>query len=286
MSLNSKVCLYLVATPIGNLGDITQRALEVLSGVDVIAAEDTRHSGPLLKRYNIATHMIALHDFNEAKCSDKIVAYLKEGKAVALISDAGSPLISDPGYHLVQKVTAEGFDVVSIPGPCALVAALIASGLPTDRFTFAGFLPAKGVVRQKKLQQLVDDTGTIVLYESVHRIINLLELIQKLCGPERYVVVARELTKTYETFYRDTVVNVLTYLQEHTDQIKGEFVVLIKGAIKSDDQKSKESERFLRLLLPGLSVSKAVAIVAEISGGKRKELYSQALLIKQELESE
>jgi 16S rRNA (cytidine1402-2'-O)-methyltransferase len=219
--------LYLVATPIGNLEDITLRALRVLKECDVVAAEDTRHSGQLLKHFGIAKPMLSYFQFNEAKRSEEIIERLKRGEKVALITDAGSPGISDPGERVVQAAQAAGLRVEAVPGACALVAALTASGLPTDEFHFIGFLPHKSGQRRNQLEALKQFAGTLVLYESPYRIEKLLNELNEVF-PERQVVLARELTKKFEEFLRGTPAELLELLQKRS--LKGEFVVLVRGA--------------------------------------------------------
>ena len=195
--------LYIVSTPIGNLGDMSPRAVETLQAVDLIAAEDTRHSSRLMQHFDIKTQMWALHDHNERSQADRILQRLEEGENIALISDAGTPLISDPGYHLVRIIREAGYSVVPVPGACAFVAALSASGLPTDRFIFEGFLPAKTKARRERLDNVVEEPRTLVYYESPHRLTDTLADMLAVFGSDRYVVMARELTKTFETIHGD-----------------------------------------------------------------------------------
>jgi 16S rRNA (cytidine1402-2'-O)-methyltransferase len=275
-------CLYIVSTPIGNLGDISARALDILQSVQLIAAEDTRHSGRLLQHFCITTPMWALHDHNERAQADKIVQRLSEGENIALISDAGTPLISDPGYHLVRKVREAGFRVVPIPGACALVAALSASGLPTNRFAFEGFLPAKSQARQQRLEKLVADDRTLMFYESPHRVIASLEAMLEVFGADRYVVMARELTKTFETIKGDTLGKLIDWMKADHHQQKGEFVILVQGAAEEPDTEalSPEESRVLTLLLEELSLKQAAALAAKICNSKKKKLYQAALALK------
>ncbi|MFT5722551.1 MAG: 16S rRNA (cytidine1402-2'-O)-methyltransferase [Motiliproteus sp.] len=275
-------CLYIVSTPIGNLGDISARALDILQSVQLIAAEDTRHSGRLLQHFCISTPMWALHDHNERAQADKIVQRLSEGENIALISDAGTPLISDPGYHLVRKVREAGFRVVPIPGACALVAALSASGLPTNRFAFEGFLPAKSQARLQRLEKLVADDRTLMFYESPHRVIASLEAMLEVFGADRYVVMARELTKTFETIKGDTLGQLIDWMKADHHQQKGEFVILVQGAVEEPDTEalSPEESRVLNLLLEELSLKQAAALAAKICNSKKKKLYQAALALK------
>jgi 16S rRNA (cytidine1402-2'-O)-methyltransferase len=269
--------LYVVATPIGNLGDISARALEVLAGVAVIAAEDTRHSGKLLHHFGVKTPTIALHDHNERAVSESIVARLQVGDAVALVSDAGTPLISDPGYHLVAQARAAGCLVVPVPGASALLAALSASGLPSDRFTFEGFLPAKAGARTAKLEVLRDDPRTLVFYEAPHRIEESISAMAVVFGGERSAVIARELTKTFETIHGDTLSGLMKWLAADANQRKGEFVVMVSGAAVVDQLVDAEAERVLRLLLEEVSLKQATALAAKITGVKKNLLYQFAL---------
>jgi 16S rRNA (cytidine1402-2'-O)-methyltransferase len=245
-------CLYIVSTPIGNLGDITPRALEILQAVELIAAEDTRHSARLLQHFGINTPMWALHDHNERTQAERIVQRLEGGENIALISDAGTPLISDPGYHLVRRVREAGFRVVPIPGACALIAALSASGLPTDRFAFEGFLPAKQQARLQRLEAVAADPRTLMFYESPHRLLDSLEAMRQVFGGDRYLVLARELTKTFETIHGAPLDQLIDWVRADANQQRGEFVLLLQGAPQqhSDaDQLSAEEQRVLALLL-------------------------------------
>lgn len=269
--------LYVVATPIGNLGDISARALEVLSGVTVIAAEDTRHSGKLLHHFGIKTQAVALHDHNERVVSESIVARLLAGETVALVSDAGTPLISDPGYHLVAQARAAGCQVIPVPGASALLAALSASGLPSDRFIFEGFLPAKAGVRSTKLEQLREDPRTLVFYEAPHRIEASIDAMAAVFGGERPAVIARELTKTFETIHGDTLAELSNWLAADANQRKGEFVVVVGGAPQAGQLVDAEAERVLRLLLDEVSLKQAAALAAKITGVKKNLLYQFAL---------
>jgi len=269
--------LYVVATPIGNLGDISRRAIEVLGGVDVIAAEDTRHSGKLLHHLGVKTPTLALHDHNERAMSESIVARLQEGEAVALISDAGTPLISDPGYHLVTQARVAGCQVIPVPGASALLAALSASGLPSDRFTFEGFLPAKAGARTAKLEPLRDDPRTLLFYEAPHRIEASIAAMATVFGDERPAVIARELTKTFETIHGGTLAELSNWLAADANQRKGEFVVVVGGAPAEMRAVDREAERVLRLLLAEISVKQAVVLAAKITGVKKNLLYQFAL---------
>jgi len=270
--------LYVVSTPIGNLEDLSPRAVETLKKVDLIAAEDTRHSGRLMQHFAISTPMMAVHDHNERQRAQALVQKLAEGQSIALISDAGTPLISDPGYHLVSAVRDAGYRVVPIVGPCALIAGLSVSGLATDRFSFYGFLPAKSSGRKQQLEQLAKVTHTQVFYESPHRIVAMVNDIVSVIGPDRQLVLARELTKTFETVYGAPASEVQDWLAADHNQQKGEFVVLIEGAEPEQLQDiGPEEERMLTLLLAELPIKKAAAITAAITGHKKKALYDRAL---------
>ena len=271
--------LYLVATPIGNLSDITLRAIEILKVVDVIAAEDTRHSQRLLTNYEINTPMFSLHEHNEDARIEKILALLSDGKSVAVISDAGTPLISDPGFRLVRAVKAAGFSVVPVPGPCALIAALTASGMPTDRFTFEGFLPAKKSALMTYLSHLDKETRTMIFYESVHRIQKTLTVFCDVFGGERIATIARELTKTYETIKQASLSELIAWISEDAQQQKGEFVIVLQGAhlIENSNEAIVDLERLLNILLKELSVKQAVKLACEITGLRRKLVYDSAL---------
>lgn len=275
--------LYIVATPIGNLDDLSSRAVSVLNSVDVVAAEDTRHSGRLLQHLGLHKRLIALHDHNERDRAGSLLQELEAGRSVALISDAGTPLISDPGYVLVREARSRGLKVSPIPGACALVAALSAAGLPTDRFLFVGFLPAKRSGRRAALEQQVRETATLVFYESPHRILDAVSDIAAVFGEEREIVLGRELTKTFETFYSGSVAEVLATLEADPHGTKGEFVVMIHGAepmTSDDDAGALDVDRLLKLLLPELPVKKVAKLVAELSGRPKNELYQRALELK------
>ncbi len=272
--------LYIVATPIGNLADITQRALDVLTQVDVIACEDTRHTQKLLSHFGIKNHTLSLHDHNERQRQDQIADMLKEGKSIALVSDAGTPLISDPGFHVVKFLRAQNLTVVPVPGACAAIAALSASGLPTDRFSFEGFLPSKSGARQTVLAGLSKETRTMVFYDAPRRAIDTVNDIVEVLGGDRQIVIARELTKTFETIHSDSAEHIQTWLAADPNQLKGEMVLLIEGAKLDPSAISAEAEQALRLLVNELPPKKACAIVAELFGLKKKALYDLALTLK------
>ncbi|MDP9501249.1 16S rRNA (cytidine(1402)-2'-O)-methyltransferase [Bisgaard Taxon 45] len=270
--------LYIVATPIGNLQDITQRALSVFEQVDLIAAEDTRHSGLLLSHYGIKKPFFALHDHNEQQKAHHLVEKLQQGQHIALISDAGTPLISDPGFHLVRQCRQAGIKVVPVPGACAAITALCASGIASDRFCFEGFLPAKTKARCDKLQQLVQEERTLIFYESTHRILATLADIEQTFGAERYVVLAREITKTWETIVGDNVASLRQWLMEDANRTKGEMVLIIEGKVKQEtDEIHPQALKALELISQSLPLKKAAAIVAEIYGYKKNALYQYGL---------
>ncbi|HHV7262459.1 TPA: 16S rRNA (cytidine(1402)-2'-O)-methyltransferase [Haemophilus influenzae] len=271
--------LYIVATPIGNLQDITQRALETFAQVDLIAAEDTRHSGLLLSHYGIKKPFFALHDHNEQEKAHILVEKLKQGSNIALISDAGTPLISDPGFHLVRQCREVGIRVVPLPGACAAITALCASGIASDRFCFEGFLPAKSKARKDKLENIAEEDRTLIFYESTHRILDTLEDMQAVLGEGRYIVLAREMTKTWETITGNTIKNLREWLLEDPNRTKGEMVLIVEGKPKSDnnDEISPQAVKALELIAEELPLKKAAAIVAELYGYKKNALYQFGL---------
>ncbi|WP_118842677.1 16S rRNA (cytidine(1402)-2'-O)-methyltransferase [Haemophilus haemolyticus] len=271
--------LYIVATPIGNLQDITQRALDTFAQVDLIAAEDTRHSGLLLSHYGIKKPFFALHDHNEQEKAHILVEKLKQGSNIALISDAGTPLISDPGFHLVRQCREVGIRVVPLPGACAAITALCASGIASDRFCFEGFLPAKSKARKDKLENIAEEDRTLIFYESTHRILDTLEDMQSVLGEERYIVLAREITKTWETITGNTIKNLREWLLEDPNRTKGEMVLIVEGKPKSDnnDEISPQAVKALELITEELPLKKAAAIVAELYGYKKNALYQFGL---------
>ncbi|WP_279497022.1 16S rRNA (cytidine(1402)-2'-O)-methyltransferase [Aeromonas veronii] len=268
--------LYIVPTPIGNLADITQRALDILRSVDLVAAEDTRHTGILLSHYQISVPTFALHDHNEQQKADVLIGRIKEGKSVALVSDAGTPLISDPGYHLVTRCREAGVKVVPLPGPCAAITALSAAGLPTDRFAFEGFLPAKSKGRDDRLQAVIEDTRSLVFYESPRRVQDTVEAIARILG-ERQVVVCRELTKTFESIHGLPASEMLTWLGEDDNRCRGEIVLVVAGASKEEEDLPAEAICTLGLLVTELPLKKAAALTAEIHGVKKNALYKYGL---------
>ena len=268
--------LYIVPTPIGNLTDLTMRAVETLKNVDYIGAEDTRHSQLLLDHYGIKTKMFSLHDYNEIQKRDYLVNTIRDGKAVALISDAGTPLISDPGYHVVSYCREQGVKVIPLPGPCAAITALSASGLPTDKFIFMGFLPTKEKALQQELQSIADETRTCVFYESPKRIIYTMEAVAEVLGAERRVVIGRELTKTFESFYDLPAGQMLEFLKEEPNRTRGEFVLMIAG-VKNRSEISSSVVETMKLLLKELPLKKVAAVCASIYNLKKNGLYDYAL---------
>ncbi|WP_153773192.1 16S rRNA (cytidine(1402)-2'-O)-methyltransferase [Pseudomonas sp. MNR3A] len=271
--------LYVVATPIGNLDDMSARALKVLAGVALIAAEDTRHSVRLLQHFGIETPLAACHEHNERDEGSRFITRLLAGDDVALVSDAGTPLISDPGYHLVRQARAAGVRVVPVPGACALIAALSAAGLPSDRFIFEGFLPAKAVGRHARLEQVKEEPRTLIFYEAPHRILECLEDMEAVFGGERPAVLARELTKTFETLKGLPLAELRAFVAADTNQQRGECVVLVAGwSAPQDDQAiSSDAMRVLDLLLAELPLKRAAALAAEITGVRKNLLYQAAL---------
>ena len=270
--------LYIVATPIGNLADITARAVEILGAVNLIAAEDTRHSKKLLQHLGIDTRLVALHEHNERDASAGLVEKIQQGQAIALISDAGTPLVSDPGFHLVRTAREAGIKVIPVPGVSAAICALSVAGLPTDRFVFEGFLPAKQTARRHRLEALSTETRTLIFYESSHRIVKSLLDMQEIYGSEREAVVARELTKTFETIQDGTLGELVEWINTDANQQRGEFVVLVKGKPQPEgDQLTPEAEHVLYILLEELSVKQASKLASKITGISKRVLYECAL---------
>ncbi|MFT2098775.1 16S rRNA (cytidine(1402)-2'-O)-methyltransferase [Marinomonas sp. 2405UD66-6] len=269
--------LYIVATPIGNLDDFSKRAEQTLREVDYIAAEDTRHSRRLLNHFGIEAKLFSIHDHNEKDKADYVASLLDEGKSVALVSDAGTPLISDPGYHVVHALRSQGHKVVPIPGACALVAALCASGLPTDQFFFAGFVPAKSKARCDLFESWKQQAGTVVFYESTHRVYDSIVDVQKVYGEDAQLVLAREVTKTFETFLSGTAEEVLAMFDADANQLRGEFVVMLSFTQESGNEAELEAKRILSILLEDLPVKQAAAMAAKLTGEKKNYLYKMAL---------
>lgn len=270
----------MVATPIGNLADIGRRALAILRSVDLIAAEDTRQTAVLLREYGLSVPLQAYHEHNEERQAERLVACLRQGQRIALVSDAGTPLISDPGYRLVSAARRLGLPVVPVPGPSALICALSASGLPSDRFLFAGFPPRTQEKRESFFRGLLQEPGTLIFYESSHRILDTLHGLCRLLGEQRQAVLARELTKLHETFLQGTPCALAQRLEQDAVQRKGEHVLLLEGAGFGAARPAAERERLLRILLQELPVKQAVALAARISGEKKNELYRLALTLR------
>jgi 16S rRNA (cytidine1402-2'-O)-methyltransferase len=270
--------LYVVATPIGNLGDMSARAVEVLRSVDIIAAEDTRHSKRLLDHYAIDGRLVSCHDHNEADSSARLVAEILAGRSVALISDAGTPLVSDPGYRLVQEAIAAGVTVIPVPGPSAMVAALSVAGLPTDRFCFEGFLPARLKARLAALHALRLESRTLVLFEAPHRVAELLRDMIEVMGEGRRVTVARELTKQFEQVWRGSLAEAAAMVESGAIPERGEFVIVLEGAPGSGLE--VDSERLMEILLRELPPATAAGLASEITGIARKRLYEVAVSLK------
>ena len=271
--------LFIVSTPIGNLADISQRAVETLNSVDIIAAEDTRRTGQLLSHFGINKKQIALHDHNEEKKVPKIIESITDGQKIALVSDAGTPLINDPGFDLVRAALDANLNVVPVPGPCSPIVALSVSGLPTDRFIYEGFLPAKQGARIKHLESLVKEPRTLVFLESSHRIVSSLTDMLTVFGADRTAVIARELTKTFETIKKAPIKELVEWIEADANQTKGEFVVVVDGSkVESSGKSELEAETIVKALLEeGIGVKQTSVIAAKLTGKKKKELYSLAL---------
>jgi 16S rRNA (cytidine1402-2'-O)-methyltransferase len=279
--------LYVVATPIGNLGDLSVRAREILQAVSLIAAEDTRHTGVLLQHFGIRTPQVSLHDHNERHRSGGIIERLQQGDSVALVSDAGTPAINDPGFDLVRAAAAAGCEIVAVPGPCAAIAALSIGGLPTDRFCFEGFLPARGAARRKRLQSLAAEVRTLVLYEAPHRAREALEDCAEVFGAERNAAVAREITKLHETTYRGSLRELLERAGSDADFSRGEIVILIAGAPQAPageeggaDGHGGALDRVLKILMAELPLRQAAHLAAQITEARGNEAYKRALQLK------
>ncbi|KIP98586.1 MULTISPECIES: 16S rRNA (cytidine(1402)-2'-O)-methyltransferase [Pseudomonas] len=277
--------LFVVATPIGNLDDLSTRALKVLNGVALIAAEDTRHSARLMQHFGIGTQLAACHEHNERDEGSRFLERLRAGEDVALISDAGTPLISDPGYHLVRQARAAGIRVVPVPGACALIAALSAAGLPSDRFVFEGFLPAKSVGRRTRLELVREEPRTLIFYEAPHRILECLQDMRDVFGGERQALLARELTKTFETLQGLPLDQLCEWVAADANQQRGECVVLVAGwqAPEEEAAVSVEALRVLDLLLAELPLKRAAALAAQITGVRKNLLYQAALERQQDV---
>lgn len=270
--------LYVVATPIGNLADMVPRAVEILQSVALIAAEDTRHSARLLSHFSISTPCVAYHDHTEIERTAKILDRVEAGESAALISDAGTPLVSDPGYRLVRTARERGLTVVPVPGACALVAALSASGLPSDRFSFEGFPPAKASARRQWLEALSGESRTLIFYEAPHRVLASLDTMAEVFGGDREAVIARELTKTFETIRLAPLAELVEFVRADSNQQRGEIVLMVAGAsTRLESALDAEAERVMGILLEELPVKQAAALGAKITGVKKNALYQWAL---------
>jgi 16S rRNA (cytidine1402-2'-O)-methyltransferase len=277
--------LYVVATPIGNLDDISHRAREILSHVTWVAAEDTRHSRVLLQHLGISTPLVSYHDHNESERAPALIEKILQGENGALISDAGTPLISDPGYTLVAAAHEAGIKVVPIPGPCSVVTALSVAGLATDKFLFEGFLPAKDQTRRKRLQALAEFPHTMVFFEAPHRLEALLEDCSDIFSPKRQATLAREITKKFESIHRGDFQSLIAGIKEGTITVKGECILVVAGAVKEDvevDESEQEMKRVLTILLADLSVKQAVQVAVKLTGKPKNALYDLAMKLKQE----
>jgi 16S rRNA (cytidine1402-2'-O)-methyltransferase len=275
---NLEPALYIVSTPIGNLGDITVRALETLAASSVIACEDTRVTATLTQKFGLKTPLLPYHEHNADKQRPKILAELSNGRAVALVSDAGTPLVSDPGYRLVRDVVAEGFKVIPIPGASAPLAGLVASGLPSDTVLFAGFLPQKGGPKTKRLEELAKTPATLIFFESPHRTAATLEFMSDVFGRNREAVVARELTKRFETFERGTLTELAQRFADQ--QVKGEIVILVGPPEEKPEAEASDLDELLKKALAEMPVSAAAKKVAKATGLERSEVYKRALDLK------
>ncbi|WP_104201798.1 16S rRNA (cytidine(1402)-2'-O)-methyltransferase [Billgrantia saliphila] len=275
--------LYVVATPIGNLEDLGPRAARLLGEVALVAAEDTRHTAGLLRHLGLSVPLLSLHEHNEAARVDQLDARLVRGEDIALVSDAGTPLISDPGFVLVRELRSRGRRIVPVPGPCALVTALSAAGLPTDRFLFQGFLPAKAGARRQRLEALASREETLVFYESPHRIRDSLAAIAEAFA-ERRLVLARELTKTFETFLDGSAEALLARMDDDPDQARGEFVIMVAGAAPNDEAEAAHLEAdalLAALLAEGVGVKQAASVAARLLGGAKKAWYARVQALKE-----
>jgi 16S rRNA (cytidine1402-2'-O)-methyltransferase len=270
--------LYVVATPIGNLGDVSARAREILAGASVVAAEDTRHSGRLLRELGLERPLVSLHEHNERARVAELVGRLQGGETIALVSDAGTPLVSDPGYLLVAAAVEAGINVAPVPGPSAAIAALSASGLPCDRFCFEGFLPARAAARRQRLAELAAEARTLVLYEAPHRIADCLADLAATCGAARRACVAREITKRFETFYRGTLGELAERAKSDADMARGESVIVVEGAPPAEPG-AAQLDQMLAVLLRHLPPSAAAAAAANLAGVRRSDAYARALAL-------
>ncbi len=274
--------LFVVATPIGHLDDMTYRAIEILKSVKLIAAEDTRTSAQLLKHFNITTPLTACHDHNESHKIEQLIEKLKQGENIALISDAGTPLISDPGFKLVRAAQENNIRVTPVPGACAAIAALSAVGLPSDRFSFQGFLSSKSSQRKATLEQLKNETQTLIFYEAPHRILDCVKDMAEIFGADRAVGFAREITKTFETIKKMTLTELVDFIEHDHNQQKGEIVLVVAGANGTKEPTQSELDTLLIRLLQDLSVKAAAQLASDLTGVKKKIAYQRALELKPE----
>jgi len=281
-STRAEPALYVVATPIGNLRDLTLRALDVLRSVDLVAAEDTRVTRHLLAHFTIDTQTTPLHEHNEERAAERIIEMLRQGKSVALVSDAGTPAISDPGARLVQSVREAGLRVIPIPGPSAVIAALSVAGVSDGHFLFYGFLPARGAARLRELERLRQVPWVLVFYEAPHRVREALLDFEQTLGGERHVIIARELTKMFETIHACTLGDACAWLDADPNRSRGEFVLIVEGAAVNGDADAEEAERVLKVLLAQLPLKQAVQLAADITGAKKNALYQRALELREE----
>jgi len=271
--------IYVVATPIGNLADISLRAIEILKTVDTILAEDTRHTMALLRHYSVATSCVSFHEHNERNKSARLCERVAQGAAIALVSDAGTPLISDPGFYLVRMARAKNLRIVPIPGANAMLSALSVAGLPSDRFIFEGFLPAKTQMRKKHLMAMQHEQRTLIFYEAPHRLLSTLQCMEEVFGGARDIVLARELTKLYETVKKLSIAEMVQWVSEDRNQQKGEIVLLVSGADKLS-QDTQQIQEMLSILLDEMPLKQAANLAAKLTGGKKNELYQLALQLK------
>lgn len=273
--------LYVIGTPIGNICDISLRALAILDAADVVACEDTRNTRALLNAYQLTKPLIAAHQHNEREAAQQLIARLEKGERVALVSDAGTPAVSDPGAKIVDSVRCAGYRVVPVPGPSAGITALSASGFSDDRFMFIGFLPVKNTQRLEVLQQLRKIPAALIFYEAPHRIMDMLKALNQIFEPERQIMISRELTKLFEETWRGTLSSVEEWMIADNNRSKGEFVILIEGAKAKENQEDEASKKVLSVLLEVLPVSAAVATAVKLTGKKKNHLYDLALHLKE-----
>ena len=276
--------LYVVATPIGNLADLSPRAVDVLTQVDVVLAEDTRHTAQLLRHFGLSRPMQSLHEHNEKQKLESLVQRLQENQSIALVSDAGTPLVSDPGFPLLRRLRELNLPVIAVPGPCAAIAALSVAGLPTDRFVFEGFLPARRGARQARLQTLAAESRTLVFYESGKRLADTLEDLCLVFGSQREAAVARELTKLYESLYRANLGELKLQSDSDPDMTRGELVVLVEGRSIAEEEHDQDLDRVLSVLLPVLPLSQAVKLACALTDLNRNQVYKRATELHKDID--